>query len=187
MKKIGKLLMALLVISVGLNIASLIYIAKLKKSITSDSLKERTSQKDDGNMQNQQIQDTSSIEKEIKEDLLIWKIINDQRPTFKMLNAMPIDYVGKKLILCGMAEISDSYYGGYHDATTSYYSVSLRNFDYDGISIYFLKSDNKKLFEILGQAESRGVPLRVKAELLESKYKSGSPYLAEGLSWEVLK
>jgi hypothetical protein len=178
MTKLAKLLLTLLIISGVLNIVFLISIVNLKSSITRESIEEKTSIKNYGYTPTYQPKEVSRIDKMIK----------DQRPTFKMLNAMPTDYVGKKLILYGYAEIRTYYNYGYRYATTSHYSVRLKDSDYENIGIYFPKSENEKLFELLGQAGSDGIPLRVEAIELESRYESHqTQYLAEGQSWQVLK
>lgn len=178
MTKLAKLLLTLLIISGVLNIVFLISIVNLKSSITRESIEEKTTIKDYGYTPTYQPKEVSRIDKMIK----------DQRPTFKMLNAMPSDYIGKKLILYGYAEIRTYYNYGYRDANTSHYSVKLDDLDYKRIYTYFPKTKNKKLFELLGQVGSDRISLRVEAIELESRYESHqNEYLAEGLSWQVLK
>jgi len=177
MSKLGKLLLSLLIISIALNVVFLVSIVNLRSSIITESIKKNPLTT--GYTHTYNSKKVSKIE----------RIIKKQRPTFKMLNSAQPEYIGKKLILYGYATLSNYYNWGYSDAQTSHYSVKLENLNYEWIYIYFPKANNRKLFELLGQATLREkIPLRVEVIELKSRYEGGSIYyLAEGLSWKVLK
>lgn len=178
MNKVAKWLMMALIISALLNVVLLISVFSLKSTSVDEVSADKTSE---GNYDYTKGSKPEEISKKKK-------IIKDQRPTFKMLNAMPSDYLEKRLTVYGYATIGSYYNYGYRNANTSHYQVRLGDLDYQAIDIYFPKSKNKKLFELLGQASSDGVQLKVEVIELESRYVSHcTQYLAEGISWGVMK
>jgi hypothetical protein len=55
------------------------------------------------------------------------------------------------------------------------------------VYIYFNKSENREVYELLGTVKDR-IPMKIETIEMESRFNSHSPqYLAEGMSWEVLK
>lgn len=179
MSKVAKSLMILLIISAVLNVVLLISVVRLKSTSAEETSADKIIEDNYDYTKGSQPKNVSQTKKMIK----------DQRPTFKMLNAMPSDYLEKKLTLYGFAKITSYYNWGYDDANISHYSVKLADDDYTRIHIYFPKTKkNKKLFELLGQAGSDNIALKVEAIELRSRYESYcSSYLGEGLNWEVMK
>jgi len=121
----------------------------------------------------------------------IEQLMQNQMPSFAMLSAVPGDYLEKRLILYGYAKLSGYYNCGYSEAQDSYYSVELFNRGSRLIYVYFPKSSSRELFELLGKASSDGIPMKIEAVELRTRYDPvgvcKSDFLAEGISWEVLK
>jgi len=117
----------------------------------------------------------------------IKKLIENQNPSLLMLNATPIDYSDKKIVILAYATLSDYYNYEYKNAVVSHYSVQLTE-GLKSVHVYFRKKGNENLFKMLGPAKYPGIPLKVESILLYERwdYDQGS-YLGEGLNWSLLE
>ena len=118
----------------------------------------------------------------------IEQLIKNQTPNFTMLVATPGDYLEEKLTLYGYAQLRGYYNWGYSEAKNTHYSIIMEDLDYKDIYVYFPKESNVELFELLGKAGSNKIPLKVQVIELRTRYDPSNPdFMAEGLSWEVVK
>lgn len=120
---------------------------------------------------------------------VIEKLIEEQRPTFYMLNEKPSIYVGESLFVYGYASFSDNYDEGLsRESREEYYLVLLWNNNIERIQVYFKKKDNRELYEILSREDDIPMKMKVREPEYNPTYweKYGRNYATVGYTWEVL-
>lgn len=113
------------------------------------------------------------------------RLISNQRPRFRIIRATAVEYLDKEISIYGYCSLNQSYFGGYEDSNKTHYCISID--DNEGVSlfIYFEKSKNKELFNLL--SESDRVPLKLKIVNLSERFHPILSQIFEGLSWQVIK
>ncbi|HEY5591013.1 MAG TPA: hypothetical protein VIK55_08335 [Paludibacter sp.] len=113
------------------------------------------------------------------------RLISDQRPKFKIIRATAVEYIDKEISIYGYCSLSQYYFGGYEDSNKTHYCINIEDNEGISLTVYFEKSKNKELFNLL--SESDRVPLKLKIVNLSDRFHPILPQLFEGLSWKMIK
>lgn len=138
------------------------------------------------NSKNPEKQENTNLDKMSNEEFKEIKTyvdgkIQNQYPTYAMLNADPQKYYNKIVTIYGTAKLINYYNYEYATTENMFYSIELRDFNYNMITIYFPRENNSKLFELLGKG---GKFMKVTA-IRKFNGHTGE-YLAAGISWQLI-
>jgi len=137
-------------------------------------------------LENKTVQNDEEIIGEVK----IKELIERQKPSFDMIHASVLDFVGKKMTLYGYVKVSNLFFDKYSGLEKNYYCINMldNNIMAGGhIFVYFAKKENKELFEIVGMNQHH-TPMKIEGIMKKNMIDYDSPTpVFEGLNWKVLK
>lgn len=129
--------------------------------------------------------ESSNTNEQVQRPTKAEQLISDQRPRFKVIKSTIVEYLDKEITVYGFCTMSDYYNGlGYRDASSTHYCTSIMDNKGESFHVYFEKSKNKDLFNLLSEKDR--VPLELRIICLSSKYMSEAGTQFEGFSWKMI-